>query len=97
MSKALWCDPGNHAFSARDPYKKHSIIQEEVPDGQYGEFKLLTEEVDICGPHVKAAGLKSRRDMYSGPPEPLQLSTERETTLRGKKIVDAEDVGEHLI
>lgn len=43
VSGALWCDPGNHAFSANDP-DRHRITSENAA----GE----TVMVDMCGTHL---------------------------------------------
>lgn len=43
MSSALWCDPGNHAFSASDPDRR--CISSEDADGN----KITA---DMCGQHL---------------------------------------------
>lgn len=58
MSTALWCDKGDHAFSAKDPLKQHFSQTQTVtvPTGNnygrttYEERREVTEELDICGP-----------------------------------------------
>lgn len=58
MSQALWCDKGDHAFSAKDPNKQHFTQTQtiEVPTGNsygrttYQAREEVTEELDICGP-----------------------------------------------
>lgn len=58
MSTALWCDKGDHAFSAKDPFKQHFSQTQTVtvPTGNsygratYEERREVTEELDICGP-----------------------------------------------
>lgn len=47
MSNALWCDAGEHAFSDKDPEKRHFTETREV-DG-----KPVTEVIDWCGVHAK--------------------------------------------
>lgn len=50
MSNALWCDMGDHAFSANDPNKRKFSQTEEVPDPRYeGETKEVTTVMDVCG------------------------------------------------
>lgn len=45
VSKAVWCDQGGHAFSERDPGRRHfsetSFDSEGEPDGTY--------VFDVCG------------------------------------------------
>jgi hypothetical protein len=48
MSQALWCDAGDHAFSARDIEKKHG--EWTVYDANLG--KEVTEPYDTCGKHA---------------------------------------------
>lgn len=48
MSNALWCDAGDHAFSEKDPDKRHFTETREV-DG-----KPVTEVIDWCGEHAKS-------------------------------------------
>lgn len=43
MSGALWCDPGDHAFSANDPDRRR--ITSEDANGE-------TMAVDMCGQHL---------------------------------------------
>lgn len=52
MSRAMWCDPGGHAFSERDPGRQRITIQvlDENGDEQ-------TEFRELCGEHAVAAGL----------------------------------------
>lgn len=58
MSQTLWCDKGNHAFSAKDLNRQHFTQTRtvEVPTGNsygrptYQERQEVTEELDICGP-----------------------------------------------
>ena len=58
MSSALWCDKGDHAFSAKDPNKQHfsNTHTVSIPTGNsygrvtYQERQEVTEELDICGP-----------------------------------------------
>ena len=63
MSSALWCDKGEHAFSAKDPEKRHfsQTRQVEVNTGNsygtptYQSRQEVTEELDICGPCYNAS------------------------------------------
>lgn len=65
MSKALWCDVGNHAFSEKDPDKEHytKTAKKKLMTGNsygspvYQEQEQATEEIDICGPCVAKQGL----------------------------------------
>ena len=58
MSTAIWCDKGDHAFSAKDTERQHFTQTQlvTVPTGNsygrttYEERKEVTEELDICGP-----------------------------------------------
>ena len=52
MSKALWCDPGSHAFSDRDPGRQH--ISRTLINSEGDE---VTEPWDICGPHAAESSL----------------------------------------
>lgn len=62
MSTALWCDKGEHAFSAKDPDKQHFTKTQEVQvetGNSYGTRTYqprmeITEELDICGPCWKS-------------------------------------------
>lgn len=47
MSQALWCDHGGHAFSSKDPGKRHFSETRTVDDG----FRVsqVTADMDICG------------------------------------------------
>jgi len=60
MSKALWCDPGQHAFSATDKGKTHFVSQEEIAM-PWGEPKLETIEIDVCGPCKITMGLDPKQ------------------------------------
>lgn len=50
MSEALWCDSGNHAFSAMDPDRQRFSQSKMVKDDEYGGRKEVTTVLDICGP-----------------------------------------------
>jgi hypothetical protein len=58
MSNALWCDKGEHAFSAKDMHKQHFVNTHTVQvntGNSYGQPTFqqreeVTEEMDICGP-----------------------------------------------
>jgi hypothetical protein len=58
VSVALWCDKGEHAFSAKDPDKRHfsQTREVDVPTGNsygattYQTRQEVTDELDICGP-----------------------------------------------
>ena len=58
MSVALWCDKGDHAFSAKDLNRQHFTQTQSVsvPTGNsygrttYQDRQEVTEELDICGP-----------------------------------------------
>jgi hypothetical protein len=59
MSGVLWCDTGDHPFSAKDPNKQHFVNthEEAVYTGNsygvptYQQREKVTEEIDICGMH----------------------------------------------
>jgi hypothetical protein len=65
MSGCLWCDKGEHSFSAKDPDRQHftNTHTERVPTGNsygrttYQDQVEVTEEIDICGPCWKSSGL----------------------------------------
>ncbi len=48
MSQALWCDAGEHAFSARDPKREH--WQRTVWDGDDRQVEIPW---DVCSQHVQ--------------------------------------------
>jgi hypothetical protein len=48
MSQALWCDKGGHAFSSKDPGKRHFSETRSVDDGY--RVSQVTADMDICGP-----------------------------------------------
>lgn len=48
MSQAIWCDQGGHAFSSKDPGKRHFSETRTVDDGL--RVSQVTAEMDICGP-----------------------------------------------
>jgi hypothetical protein len=58
MSSVLWCDKGEHAFSAKDTERQHftKTQQVQIPTGNsyggttYQQRQEITEELDICGP-----------------------------------------------
>lgn len=47
MSQAIWCDPGAHAFSAKDPGRRRLSGTSQDPDT--GEE--VTEVYDMCSQH----------------------------------------------
>jgi hypothetical protein len=57
MSSALWCDKGEHAFSAKDLNRQHFTQTQTVTvntGNSYGrptyqDRQEVTEELDICG------------------------------------------------
>ena len=51
VSQALWCDQGNHAFSARDPKSEHWERHVKNDDGE-----TVTIPWDVCGPHLAGMG-----------------------------------------
>ena len=50
MSQALWCDQGQHAFSARDPKSEH--WERQATDPKTGE--KIVVPWDVCGDHMAA-------------------------------------------
>lgn len=50
VSQALWCDQGEHAFSARDPKAEHWERQGTDP----ATGKKVTVPWDVCGTHMDA-------------------------------------------
>jgi hypothetical protein len=57
MSQAVWCDQGGHAFSSKDPGKRHFSETRTVDDG----FRVsqVTADMDICGPCSESSFLAS--------------------------------------
>jgi len=49
VSQALWCDQGDHPFSARDPKAEHWERQVKGDDGQ-----TVIVPWDVCGKHMAA-------------------------------------------
>ena len=47
MSQAIWCDKGDHAFSAKDPGREHYTSTRNVTEGS--RVTQRTVEMDICG------------------------------------------------
>jgi hypothetical protein len=50
VSQAMWCDQGQHAFSARDPKAEH--WERNGTDPVSG--KKVTVPWDVCGEHMQA-------------------------------------------
>jgi hypothetical protein len=48
MSQALWCDPGDHAFSAKDPDAQQ--FERKYKDPESGEIR--TDVINVCGVHL---------------------------------------------
>jgi hypothetical protein len=48
MSRALWCDPGDHAYSAKDPDQNQ--FERKYRDPETQEEK--SETVNVCGAHM---------------------------------------------
>lgn len=48
MSTALWCDPGDHAYSAKDPDQNQ--FERRYTDPKTREEKY--ETVNVCGAHM---------------------------------------------
>lgn len=57
MSQALWCDQGGHAFSSKDPGKRHFSETRTVDDGY--RVSQVTADMDICGPCSESSFLGS--------------------------------------
>ena len=47
MSQALWCDPGDHAFSSKDSSKREFVGR--YTDPEKGEIE---EVINVCGEHL---------------------------------------------
>lgn len=54
MTAALWCDQGDHAFSARDKDRQELTLTEYDDDGHSHQTTRT-----ICGEHAKALGIKA--------------------------------------
>jgi hypothetical protein len=50
MSECLWCDWGNHPYSALDENRHRLSESKQVKDDEYGGRKEVTTIVDVCGP-----------------------------------------------
>lgn len=66
VSQALWCDAGEHAFSARDPKREN---WQRTMRNEEGEE--VTVPWDVCGECLQGAGspgfgLKERHEIMSG-------------------------------
>ncbi len=48
MSQAIWCDPGDHAFSAKDPDAQQFERRYKDPDS--GD--TITDVINVCGAHM---------------------------------------------
>lgn len=65
MTVAIWCDKGEHPFSAKDPERQHftKTAKRRYPSGNsygntvYSEVEEVTEEIDICGPCYNGTGV----------------------------------------
>lgn len=77
MSGAIWCDKGEHAFSAKDPDKQHFTKTQSVDvmtGNSYGQptyqpRQEIVEELDICGPCWKS-GNDFAAKQINGPKDP---------------------------
>lgn len=73
MSQALWCDIGNHAFSAKDPDREHYTqtkkrkqnVGNSYGTAVYQDQTDITDELDVCGPCV------ARQGLFSGPQDSI--------------------------
>jgi hypothetical protein len=52
MSAALWCDLGNHAFSAREKGITSYSIETAETDEKTGEEKLVKQTLTACANHA---------------------------------------------
>jgi hypothetical protein len=85
MSNALWCDKGEHAFSAKDPEKQHFTKTQTVQvltgnsygNPTYQPRQEITEELDICGPCWKSGNDFSAKQI-NGPKKPTLEDLERD-------------------
>jgi len=58
MSGVIWCDKGDHPFSAKDKFRQHFVNTHTVDvltgnsygNPTYQPRQEVTEEMDICGP-----------------------------------------------
>lgn len=82
MSNALWCDKGEHAFSAKDQFKQHFVNTHSEPvltgnsygNPTYQNREIVTEEMDICGP------CWSKDNPFTAPPVDAIEAAEDEAT-----------------
>lgn len=92
MSAALWCDKGEHAFSAKDQDRQHFASTHTVPvqtGNSYGrpvyqDRVEVTEEIDICGPCWKSGGVFATKEIQT-PQQPTldELENESDAWQRG--------------
>lgn len=77
MSEAIWCDMGDHAFSANDP-ERHRLSESKMVDSpdSYNGKKEVTTIVDVCGPCWRT------RNPFQEPATPSAIP-EDESYLRG--------------
>lgn len=52
VSRALWCDAGNHAFSSLDLDMEEGTRTRKAKN-RYGDIENVTVEYHVCGQHVQ--------------------------------------------
>lgn len=62
MSKAVWCDQGGHAFSERDPGRRHFSETAFDEDGEPTDTYIF----DLCGKCASKMS-ESRKVLTSAP------------------------------
>jgi hypothetical protein len=98
MSTALWCDKGDHSFSAKDPDKQHFSQTQTVSvntgnsygRATYQDRQEITEELDICGPCWKKTNPFQPQEEAEKLPKALTVDAETEEYLRGYHDAKAE-------
>jgi len=51
MSGCLWCDAGNHAFSASDENMEAFTRQKKVKNKATGQVEIEQRDYHVCGTH----------------------------------------------
>lgn len=79
MSEVLWCDPGDHLFSANDTERKVMTEPLSYDDQQKG---MKATRLDVCGDH-KAKGFAEDRVRKLMKPRPAELTPAEIASVKG--------------
>lgn len=72
MSSALWCDYGQHAFSADDKDAVQDTVKMQIRQSD-GSYQPRTLQRDICGAHVSEAVNLQRPALTNGDDDAVSL------------------------